>query len=93
MAEKKPARSKNDAGGAKPARGRGKKKQDAASITNHEGRVHELSEELFRLRFQFATRQLTNTARIRQVRREIARVKTFQRQQELARDLTPAASA
>jgi large subunit ribosomal protein L29 len=46
--------------------------------------LRELSEELFRLRFQFATRQLTNTARIRQVRRDIARVKTLQRQQELA---------
>jgi len=38
---------------------------------------------MFRLRFQFATRQLTNTSRIRVVRREIARVKTRQRQQEL----------
>jgi large subunit ribosomal protein L29 len=47
-------------------------------------RLRELHEEMFRLRFQFATRQLTNTARIRAVRREIARVKTMQRQQELA---------
>jgi large subunit ribosomal protein L29 len=46
-------------------------------------RLHELHEELFKLRFQFATRQLTNTARIRTVRRDIARVKTLQRQQEL----------
>ena len=47
-------------------------------------RLRELQEELFRLRFQFATRQLTNTSRISQVRREIARVKTLQRQRELA---------
>jgi large subunit ribosomal protein L29 len=47
-------------------------------------RLRDLQEELFKLRFQFATRQLTNTARIGQVRREIARVKTRQRQQELA---------
>jgi large subunit ribosomal protein L29 len=39
---------------------------------------------MFRLRFQFATRQLTNTSRIRTIRRDIARVLTLQRQQELA---------
>ena len=38
---------------------------------------------MFRLRFQFATRQLTNTSRMRTVRREIARMLTLQRQQEL----------
>ncbi|MBP3875544.1 MAG: 50S ribosomal protein L29, partial [Lachnospiraceae bacterium] len=32
--------------------------------------------ELFNLRFQNATNQLTNTARIREVRRNIARIKT-----------------
>jgi large subunit ribosomal protein L29 len=41
-------------------------------------RLRELREELFNLRFQYATRQLTNTARIREVRRDIARVLTFQ---------------
>jgi len=46
--------------------------------------VRELQEEMFKLRFQFATRQLTNTARIRTVRRDIARALTLQRQQELA---------
>ena len=39
-----------------------------------EDRLRELREELFNLRFQQATRQLTNTARIREVRRDIARV-------------------
>jgi large subunit ribosomal protein L29 len=53
-------------------------------VANPEARLSELSEELFKLRFQFATRQLTNTARIRSVRRDIARVKTLQRQQELS---------
>jgi large subunit ribosomal protein L29 len=53
-------------------------------VANPEARLLELSEELFKLRFQFATRQLTNTARIRTVRRDIARVMTLQRQQELA---------
>ena len=41
-------------------------------------RLRELREELFNLRFQYATRQLTNTARIREVRRDIARVLTCQ---------------
>jgi large subunit ribosomal protein L29 len=45
-------------------------------------RLRELREELFNLRFQYATRQLTNTARIREVRRDIARVLT--RQHEVA---------
>jgi large subunit ribosomal protein L29 len=45
-------------------------------------RLAELREELFNLRFQFATRQLTNTSRIHQVRRDIARILT--RQGELA---------
>jgi large subunit ribosomal protein L29 len=53
-------------------------------VANPEARLHELNEELFKLRFQFATRQLTNTARIRTVRRDIARVKTLQRQRELS---------
>jgi large subunit ribosomal protein L29 len=45
-------------------------------------RLRELREELFNLRFQYATRQLTNTARIKEVRRDIARVLT--RQHEVA---------
>jgi large subunit ribosomal protein L29 len=36
----------------------------------------ELSKEAFNLRFQAASGQLENTARVRQVRRDIARVKT-----------------
>lgn len=49
-----------------------------------EDRLRELREELFNLRFQYATRQLTNTARIREVRKDIARVVTVQHQAELA---------
>ena len=44
----------------------------------------EYKEELFNLRFQLATGQLENTARIAQVRKDIARVKTVIRAQELA---------
>jgi large subunit ribosomal protein L29 len=47
-------------------------------------RLRELREELFNLRFQYATRQLTNTARIKEVRRDIARVLTRQRELQLA---------
>ena len=46
-------------------------------------RVDELYQELFNLRFQLATKQLTNTSRIKQVRREIARVKTVLGERDL----------
>ena len=36
-----------------------------------------LKKEAFNLRFQQATNQLENTARMRQVRRDVARVKTI----------------
>ena len=47
-------------------------------------KLAELREELFNLRFQQATRQLTNTDRLRQVKKDIARVLT--RQTELQRE-------
>jgi len=40
-------------------------------------RMDELSAEHMKLRFQRATMQLSNTARVGQVRREIARIKTI----------------
>ncbi|NOY46523.1 50S ribosomal protein L29 [Deferrisoma camini] len=43
-------------------------------------REQELRQELFNLRFQHAMRQLENTARIRQVKREIARILTVLRE-------------
>ncbi len=48
-----------------------------------DAKLAELEAELLRLRFQWATRQLTNTSRIRLIRKDIARVKTYQRQREL----------
>jgi len=39
-----------------------------------------LKKEQFNLRFQRATGQLENVSRVRQVRRDIARIKTVQRQ-------------
>ncbi|AGT30568.1 50S ribosomal protein L29 [Geobacillus genomosp. 3] len=49
-----------------------------------EQKIQALKEELFNLRFQLATGQLENTARIRQVRKDIARMKTIIRERELA---------
>ncbi len=40
-----------------------------------------LKKEQFNLRFQKATGQLDNTARVRQVRRDIARIKTVLQRQ------------
>jgi large subunit ribosomal protein L29 len=42
-----------------------------------------LKKEQFNLRFQRATGQLENTARVRQVRRDIARVQTIARQKRV----------
>jgi len=44
----------------------------------------EAKRELFNLRFQFATGQLTNPARITQVKRDIARMNTVLREREIA---------
>jgi large subunit ribosomal protein L29 len=44
----------------------------------------ELKEELFKLKFQLSLGQFSNTAKIRQVRREIARIKTILNERELA---------
>lgn len=49
-------------------------------------RLRELRQEMFNLRVQYATRQLTNTARIQQVRRDIARLNTRLRELELAQE-------
>ncbi len=45
--------------------------------------VEERYKELFNLRFQKVTGKLTNVSRPRQVRREIARIKTILREREL----------
>ena len=44
----------------------------------------QLKQELFNLRFQLATGRIENPMRIRQARRDIARVKTVLREQRLA---------
>jgi len=47
--------------------------------------ILKLKKEQFNLRFQKATGQIENTARIRQIRRDIARLKTAQSQQAAAK--------
>lgn len=46
-------------------------------------KLAESKQELFNLRFQVATNQLDNTARIETVRREVARIATVMREQEI----------
>jgi large subunit ribosomal protein L29 len=67
----------------------------------HEMTVDQLGDELvklkkeqFNLRFQAASGQLENTARVRQIRRDIARIQTVARQKSAAgNDNRPAAKA
>ena len=49
-----------------------------------EGFLKKSKEELFNLRFQMATSQLDNTARVNTVKKDIARVLTEQRAREIA---------
>ena len=44
-------------------------------------------EELFNLRFQLATGQLDNPARMKQVRHDVARIATVLREREIEREL------
>ncbi len=50
-------------------------------------------EELFNLRFQLATGQLDNPARLKQVRHEVARIATVLRERELEIELDALAAA
>jgi large subunit ribosomal protein L29 len=52
--------------------------------TELEHRLGEAKEELFNLRFQNATGELDNIARIPQVKREVARIETLLREREIA---------
>jgi len=54
------------------------KARDIRTKTEDEltGALDNLGKEIFNLRFQRANGQLENTARVRQVRRDIARIKT-----------------
>ena len=52
--------------------------------TELEHRLGEAKEELLNLRFQNATGQLDNVARIPEVRRDVARIETLLREREIA---------
>jgi large subunit ribosomal protein L29 len=56
--------------------------QDLRGLTADQldDQLTKLKKEQFNLRFQRASGQLENTARVREVRRDIARVKTLQAQ-------------
>lgn len=58
-----------------------------------EQRLRDLKEELFNLRFQNAAGQLDNPLRLRQVRRDIARIRTVQRERELRASAAARAAA
>jgi large subunit ribosomal protein L29 len=56
---------------------------DNARLTQ---RLDEIYQELFNLRFQQETGRLTNSARLGQLIKEIARIKTILRERELAQE-------
>ena len=60
---------------------------DARAMTNDEieDKILELKKEQFNLRFQKATGQLANTARVRIVRRDIAQLMTIVREKKLGK--------
>ena len=49
-------------------------------------KMDDLKEELFNLRFQHETGQLENPQKMKQTKRDIARVKTFIKQSELNKE-------
>ena len=61
-------------GGAKSARAPDLRTRSDDELSEQ---VDNLGKEIFNLRFQRASGQLENTTRVRQVRREIARIKTI----------------
>jgi len=49
-------------------------------------RIESAKEELFNLRFQLATGQLDNTARLKELKRDVARAATLLREREIERE-------
>jgi large subunit ribosomal protein L29 len=64
------------------------KAQELADLDADElaAKLAEAKDELFKLRFQNVTGQLDNHQRLREVRKDIARVLTVMRQRELAEE-------
>lgn len=61
------------------------KAEEIRAMTGEElqKKLADLKAELFNLRFQLATGQLDNTARVKAVRKDIARVKTIMHEREM----------
>ena len=62
------------------------KTADVRDLTSDEivGRIEQLQEELFRLRFRRATMELENPMLLRTLRKDVARLKTILRERELS---------
>lgn len=56
----------------------------ALSADDLQSKLKEARAELFNLRFQMATGQLDNTARVREVKKDIARIQTEMRAREMS---------
>lgn len=56
----------------------------AMTVDQIDDEVLKLKKEQFNLRFQAASGQLENTARVRKIRRDIARIQTITRQKNAA---------
>ena len=56
-------------------------------------RIDSAKEELFNLRFQLATGQLDNTARLKELRHDVARIATVLREREIEQELDAIAEA
>ena len=56
----------------------------AMSPDERQRKLVELKQELFNLRFQHATGQLENPQRLKQIKRDVARVQTIIREEELS---------
>jgi large subunit ribosomal protein L29 len=61
------------------------KAADLRELTAEElqAKLKELQEELFNLKFQAASQQLDNTARLKESRRDVARLKTIMREKAI----------
>jgi large subunit ribosomal protein L29 len=53
-----------------------------------EAKLDDAREELFKLRFQFKTGQLTDFSRLKEARHNVARLATILRERQLAAELT-----
>lgn len=56
----------------------------ALSADDLQSKLKEARAELFNLRFQMATGQLDNTARVKEIKKDIARIQTEMRAREMS---------